>query len=378
MSSGRWPGEGHSTSQEWEKKVKATNKGTRIAGFVTCVAQFLFCTCVILLGAFGPSTVRASEYLWGTVRNFAGQEYSVYVGSGGENPSGQLLQQSAQGKSIQWIRVVANDGTPVTSRAKAIEIVGIYQDYLWLKAYDYSRNANKPVQAGEWSSGGSMTVNPNNFFRFMLPYAVQQEKESNIVLNTVSGLGNASVRRRLWKEIFYYNFLHRPIHDFMDEVDTAQFGSPLYTGRYPYWTQLLRQGSQTLNDMAARVSEVSGIAAWLVEAKTSFVVADVTKLAESKIAMEDLQTLVGKVHESRSWDKRGKFLSGLQTSLSAVSVGTSIATDVLNGLMNHGAAERVADQRRDALAFFLQYANERHLLNDTEIVAVHEFRSTQQ
>lgn len=183
---------------------------------------------------------------------------------------------------IDDIIVVDDVGSVVTDASLAMKVIGYYQDYVFLTSFEYNASSNYLLASPrDFGQGGTINVNSSNYFRFYIPYDAEQDDQTNIILNTVSGLGNSNVRRRIWKEVIYYSLTQRPIHKFLEEIDEFHYGEHLYDGKIDKWQQRVIETSHILDRIsqgeAGASATVSSIANY-IKVGNNILISDITDL----------------------------------------------------------------------------------------------------
>ncbi|HEC32001.1 MAG TPA: hypothetical protein ENI41_05885, partial [Deltaproteobacteria bacterium] len=274
------------------------------------------------------------------------------------------------------------------------EIINIYNDYLFLKNHDYRAAENMAIKANdpqEYGMFGSM-IDETNYFSYMLPYDPKQNDETNILLNCTSGLCSETKRRKMWKEVFIHNILQRPIHDIMDDLDKELYSSlqPLYAGRYKAWEKNATKVSEELSFLADGAKTISTLAQILLKVDNYITASKITKLdsPEKYVSWEDFEQLIESEkhlywnHETQNCLERFKQKVNSEW-IDYTALGIRITGDIFQGFVNHAIAQGYAQDRADALAFILQYAQKSGILFDSEIAngledAFHEFNDVKE
>ena len=332
------------------------------------------CIPVLVAGVLGLCTHQltlavTSEYLWGTVQNYKGQDYQIFIETSGANPAGQLLDYATHSAQFTRIRVVDGNGTPVDSKETAFQIIGLFQDYLFLRSFDPTTIANKAVLLSEYGCGGGIYFDEGNQFQFMLPFGPEENTQSNIVFNTVSGLGNPSVRRRLWKEVFYQTVIQKPIQDAMDAIDEFQGYSPVFGNRYDEANKLVQRSNQLLNDIATSGGSCADIADAVLNGKITIVAAGARAIDKGWLTLDDLGNLMQRESQLTQLDGASEFLSKVGNWLTVLRVVTGEVGEVFKGISSHALAQGQAQERMKSLESMLLYAQSHGVLSDTEIMS---------
>lgn len=316
-------------------------------------ALYLFLLIFLTLG-LNCTQIWGAEFLWGTVNNFEGENIPYIIYTTGIDLSGQMLSQGAHGDSLKGVYVKDSSGNIVTDKEKALNIVGSYQDYLFIKHYDYESQENIPVKAvnpQEYGLAGSLFWNDANYFRYMLPYDPEQNNQNNNLLGECNyiyciGLSNTGKRSKMWKEVFIHNILQRPIHEFMDDIDKQRFGSdnPLYPGRYRIVEANRGKTGNVLKEIGENspmTVEVPAKAAQiLLQADNYVTIAEMSDIDTPNryISWSDFETLVQLNQLKHFNDEAVKCLDRFKRVIPLINIGMKVSGDVFQGIANHAAA----------------------------------------
>jgi WD40 repeat protein len=279
---------------------------------------------------------------WGTVSNYGGHTYTIWVDTTGTPSPDQLLTDSLLRTQVKGIVVADETGNTVTSTELALKVIGLYHDSLRLSAFDPLAPDNMAVPTGDYGSEMVVTDTDTTPFKVLLPYGPDESAETDNLLNSTSGLENPDVRRRIWRDVFYQTFVQQPITTAMDSIDTGftQLGTPAVDSRYPEWTDLSTRTVDILTECANTGKTGANAASLVLKG---------ARLLNSQ-AFELLTGIKDQLNGlSDVADAIGQYASAMQ----ALGSAGTVAADILKGMINHALAIGVANTRAANLQSFL-------------------------